>query len=135
MPEQPNETNTGGGASTGNDVNTRGGDFIGRDSPEQNVSIILANNDHLQAVRSQLSRIEDNNNYRLAFIERDIKDVQRDQLALRSELGQFKTEIKAEIAARGQVNVSVTQVVLIVIGSIIAIGIVIALGIYLGRLR
>lgn len=131
----PNETNTGGGGNIGRDVGTGGGDFAGRDTQEQNVNVSLANNDHLQAVRHQLSRIEDNTSYRLGFIERDIKDVQRDQLALRGELNQFKSEIKAEIAARQPVNVSATTVILIVLGSIIAISLVIGLGIYLGRLH
>lgn len=74
------EGNTGGGPYIGKGVGTGGGDFVGRDE------IITINEqdpaDLLAALRAQLNRVEDNLNWKMTLIERDIANIKLQVLIL-----------------------------------------------------
>lgn len=94
MADESKGNNSGGGALIGGAANTGGGNFNGRDDARVNIS--LENNDHLQAIRHQLTRLEDNVGHRMRDIERDIvavrdemrEKVARDVAALKEEVRQ-----------------------------------------------
>lgn len=68
-----------GGPYIGKGVGTGGGDFVGRDEiiiNEQDPSDLLA------AMRAQLNRVEDNFNWKMALIERDVANIKLQVLIL-----------------------------------------------------
>lgn len=96
------EVNTGGGPYVEKGVGTGGGDFVGRDSDDlethvgdiQGENVVGAKNvtinhaatsdpaDLLAAMRAQLNRVEDNLNWKMTLIERDIANIKLQVLIL-----------------------------------------------------
>ena len=58
------------GTRVGGDVDV-GGDFIGRDS----ISVSRDNNERLQALHAQFNRFEDNVNFKLTLLSRDVENL------------------------------------------------------------
>lgn len=81
------DVSTDGGAQIGGDVGTGGGDVVGRDQRNAGNEINIFPYDHqdrLEQIHFQLQCMEDNFNFRMTLVERDL-------VALREELSKIRS--------------------------------------------
>ena len=91
------ETNTGGGASIGRDVETEGGKFVGRD---ETINVSYENNNILLGIQEKLNRLSDSTTFEFRMQERDTQVLRREVDKLLSDVAAIRRDVDGVILVK-----------------------------------